>query len=314
MAKSMIMINVILLLVKCNVCKRNASKNRTIENGVCNECTINNDAAQESDVPNYDGAPCNPEDTLGNIKFKDFAQWMHLFIKEQIVNELKSYKKALDDVTKKYTEVRKELGTANVEIQDLKKKVADIVKERGDDVKITNDNLRYLINLDRNTRQRNVLLFGVPEDELQIGDKLCNSDEEVVNYIIELFELEHQVTFIEAFRLGKNTASPSDVTDGRKRSRPIKIIFETSSMARKVTDSSPKLKELFKDNDTNIYMKPDKTKSERDEYTRLGKRKAELLNQHPTVDGQPPRVVLKSGKLLVDNTQVDYYRTPATLF
>ena len=57
--------------------------------------------------------------------------------------------------------------------------------------------------------------------------------------------------------------------------------FEISSMARKVSEYSPRLKVLFKDSDANIYVKPDRTKSERDEYTRLGKRKTELLNQHP---------------------------------
>ena len=85
-------------------------------------------------------------------------------------------------------------------------------------------------------------------------------------------------------------------------------------MARKVSEYSPRLKVLFKDSDTNIYVKPDRTKSERDEYTRLGKRKTEQLNQHPSTEELPPRVMLKSGKLLVDNTQVDYYRTPDTIF
>ena len=133
-------------------------------------------------------------------------------------------------------------------------------------------------------------------------------------HFVLLRELNDQLSYIEVFRLGKKTTTSSDVTDGRKRSRPIKIRFETSSMARKVSEYSPRLKVLFKDSDTNIYVKPDRTKSERDEYTSLGKLKTELLNQHPSTEGQPPRVMLKSGKLLVDNTQVDYYRTPETPF
>ena len=55
------------------------------------------------------------------------------------------------------------------------------------------------INLDRNTRQRNLLLFGVPEDELYIGDKTFNSDVDVVNHIFELLELNDQVSYIEVF-------------------------------------------------------------------------------------------------------------------
>ena len=67
--------------------------------------------------------------------------------------------------------------------------------------------------------------------------------------------------------------------------------------------------------EANIYMKPDKTKAERDEYSRLGKKKDELLLRHPLADENgEPRVVLKSGVLLVDGVQVDCYKTPQSLF
>ena len=45
----------------------NPTKNRTIKNNVCNECTNNKDTDQDDNTVNYDDAPCDPEDTLGNI-------------------------------------------------------------------------------------------------------------------------------------------------------------------------------------------------------------------------------------------------------
>lgn len=84
-------------------------------------------------------------------------------------------------------------------------------------------------------------------------------------------------------------------------------------MAKVLLNSRSKLKDMFGEN-VAIYIKPDKTKSEREEFTRLGKKKQELIERHPTAVGDDPRVVLRSGRLLVDNAEVDCYKTPQTLF
>ena len=84
-------------------------------------------------------------------------------------------------------------------------------------------------------------------------------------------------------------------------------------MAKVLFNSRMKLKDMFGEG-VAIYIKPDKTKSERDEFTRLGKKKQELMEKHPTAIGDDPRVVLKNGRLLVDNAEVDCYKTPQTLF
>ena len=64
----------------------------------------------------------------------------------------------------------------------------------------------------------------------------------------------------------------------------------------------------------NIYVKPDKTKSEQNEFQRLGKKKEELLLKYPTVDVDNPRVTLKKGSLQVDGVEVDKYEPVQTLF
>ena len=84
-------------------------------------------------------------------------------------------------------------------------------------------------------------------------------------------------------------------------------------MARALLDTRAKLKDMFGEN-VAIYIKPDKTLSEREEFTRIGKKKQELMERHPTPDGDDPRVVLKNGRLIVDNAEVDCYKTPQSLF
>ena len=180
------------------------------------------------------------------------------------------------------------------------------------ETKTARDNCRYLVNHDRSARQRNVLLFGVPDnDEITIGDETVNSNQEAAQTIFGKLGI-HDAKVLESFRLGKK--KENDENAERPHSRPIKVCLESSSIARSILTESPKLNNLFEGTGTNIYIKADKTKAERDEYTRLGKKKAELLLRHPTEDGGEPRVVLKNGILLVDNVQVDCYKTPQSLF
>ena len=110
------------------------------------------------------------------------------------------------------------------------------------------------------------------------------------------------------FRLGKKI-NTNDDNEGRYRCRPIKIIFHSAAMANKVLLKSRVLRDLYGET-VKMYFKPDKTQSEREEYTRLGKLKTVLMERHPTPDGGDPRVVLRYGRLYVDNAEVDSYRSP----
>lgn len=302
-------------MAKCKVCKKNASKNRIITNEICNECS------PKANVDNisYDEAPFDPDDTLGTTKIKDFVEWMlKMFVQcvnQSTAKELSECKKELANTKQDLVNARKELNTAKTDIKSLETKLKTLHDDHEKSKKCSQENLRYLINHDRNLRQRNVLLFGLPdEDVIPLGDESFDSDHDAVLNIFEKLELPEEVEITELFRLGKKNHENDEATGEARRSRPVKVCLGSSSMAKSLLKNSFKLKEVF-NNDCKVYIKPDKSKAEREEYTRLGKRKKELLERHPTVaENDPPRVVLKNGSLLVDNVQVDHYKTPQTLF
>ena len=99
-------------MAKCLTCKKNATKNRLLVDGICNECSL-----KEIKV-DYDNAPCNPDDPLGTIKFKDFVEWMlSVFVKcvQNSVNaEMSECKKMVDESRKELVETKKELASAKV--------------------------------------------------------------------------------------------------------------------------------------------------------------------------------------------------------
>ena len=171
---------------------------------------------------------------------------------------------------------------------------------------ISDNNLKYLVNLDRNERIQNVCLFGVPEDntDLTIEETTASTDKDkfelILNYISAAPVL-NQTTDI--FRLGKLTTGNGP--------RPIKIKFISSEGPTTILKESKKLKDL---EGHTIYFKPDKTKAEIAEYKRMGKRKTELLQVYPTANDGPPRVVLNKGSLTVDGAEVDRFKSVQTLF
>ena len=297
-------------MVKCNSCKKNASKTRTLTDGVCNECSA-------MATINYDNAPCNPDDTLGTIKFKDFIEWMVIVfakhVKDSVTAELTLCKTELAATKKDLGDTQKELATVKSDMQSLKTKLKTLTDDHEKTKTCTKDNMRYLINHDRNVRQRNVLLFGLPDvEEITLGNATFKSDREAVQHIFEKLEVSDDMKFTDFFRLGKKDVIGNDNEDGPKP-RPIKMCLESSNMVKSLLHNRSKLKDMFGE-DSTIYIKPDKTKSERDEFTRMGKKKQELMERHPTAVGDDPRVVLKNGRLVVDGAEVDCYKTPQSLF
>ena len=297
-------------MAKCDVCKKNATQKRIVTDGICNECS-------KKQSINYDDAPCNPNDTLGTIKFKDFVEWMVVdfakHVKDSVTAELADCRRELAETKKDLAKTRQELTQVKADITSMNGKMKALSEDHEKTKKCTSDNLRYLINHDRNVRQRNVLLFGLPDDEeIKLGNDTFDSDRAAVEHIFERLEVENDVKLTEFFRLGKKVAREEDAEEEPKP-RPVKICFKSSNMAKVLMSSRMKLKDMFGE-DVSIYIKPDKTKSERDEFTRLGKKKQELMEHHPTPVGENPRVVLKNGRLLVDNAEIDSYKTPQTLF
>ena len=106
----------------------------------------------------------------------------------------------------------------------------------------------------------------------------------------------------ELFRLGKKDNQSED------KIRPLKVRMLTSTSVTAILGAAKKLKNL---EDYKIYVKPDKTKGEREEFTRLGKKKEQLLQEY---DNDAERVKLEKGVLYVDNVEVDRYKSVQSLF
>ena len=206
---------------------------------------------------------------------------------------------------------RKSLKTAHEKIAELSTKV-DTLKTNLREVteanvnleKTSGNNLKYLINLDRNSRRSNVILFGVSETEdLVINEVSARSDKEKIDALLKFIEVHEEVEVLRYYRLGKEP-------EGEERRRPVKVELKNSEMVSLILANAKKLRPL----NQKLFFKPDKTKKEREEYQRLLKKKETLMLSHPTEEGAPDRVVLAKGVLTVDGAVNDRYMTLQTLF
>ena len=189
-------------------------------------------------------------------------------------------------------------------VDTLTANLKEVVEENKRLKKTGENNLKYLVNLDRNTRRSNVILFGLSETEdLTIDGNHVNGDKAKLEALLSFIKVREKVEVCSHTRLGKESE------DGDKI-RPVKLIVKNSDMAALIVSNAKQLKAL----NQKLYFKPDKTAKEREEYQRLLTKKNELLEAHPAEEGQESRVVLKKGVLTVDGVEKDRYKTPQTIF
>ena len=167
-----------------------------------------------------------------------------------------------------------------------------------------NNMTKYLVNVDRNSRQHNAILFGVPESETILRregmeEVEAKDDTQKVSELLKVVGFKDKVK--QHIRLGREGDRP----------RPIKLIFHSPSEAFSAISNSENLKKVV---NHKIFIKPDKSKSENAEFKRVGDKKKELLEEYPTIEGQRPRVVLKKGVLTLDGVEVTRYTPVQTLF
>ena len=301
----------------CKQCGKKETKNLSIDKftGLCQKCSV----AKQPATRGTDGAAANQQGesveidedaTLSDIPFRQFKAWIQFVIKDTIQAEAKL---ALDKCSKDIDAVKKDLGlekqkvaSLTTQVNELKTKVTDLEQEHKKTKEVGEANLKYLINSDRNARKHNVMIFGLLEnDDLVIQN---DAEEEIVRAVNDhekvaavLSHLESDISKTSYFhRLGAAGDNP----------RPIKVYFNSMKEAQTAISNGKNLNQLKE----KIYVKADKTKSEAEEYKRIGKRKSELLLQHPTVDPNNPVVTLAKGILKVNGTEVDRYKSPQTLF
>ena len=134
-------------------------------------------------------------------------------------------------------------------------------KERDDLKKTTMNNLKYLVNHDRNSRRCNVMLFGVPENEdMMINGIEAAGDKEKIDVLLDYIRVKDDVEILSFARLGK----PAEEDEEEDKKRPIKIVLKNSEMAALITANAKLLRPL----DRMIFLKPDKTVKEREEFQR----------------------------------------------
>ena len=266
-------------------------------------------ASIESDA---DASDIQDDTALSEIKFGDLKTWFRgelrssikEIVKEELKTELDSMKKNVEDV-KSLADQNKQSTVANsTRLDKISDDVKTLSQEHKETETMSKNNLKYLVNLDRNERRQNIIIFGVPESELVIDSVTANTDIEKCNVLFWVMNVEDEcrTAVKEIFRLGKITEG-----DTEKR-RPLKVKFLSSGPASAVLNPSKKLKDIESEN---IYVKPDKTKGEQLEFKRIGDRKAQLLVEY---NNDAERVKLSKGVLYVDEIEVDRYKSVQTLF
>lgn len=303
----------------CNQCEDTFT--RVGNNGVCKNCrdSIENDNGNL--IPGitneeFDNLPDLPnnwlDEPIHNLKGGHILKIL-LLGNNAFTARIDEIEKASKKIGKELEATKKSLALATKDITELKTKVASLTntlvetKKERDELKTTGvNNLKYLINLDRNVRRSNVILLGVPEDHnLVIGENEAEEEKEKIDVLLDHIKVKNKVEILSHFRLGKKHERL-----GEDPKRPIKIVLKNSEMATLITSNARLLKPLGK----KIFFKPDKSAKEREEFQRLLKKKNEKMISHPTEEGAPCRVLLKQGVLTVDGIEVDRYKTPQTIF
>ena len=80
------------------------------------------------------------------------------------------------EVKKEKKELSTKLSSAETSLDQTKKELVLINESNKANKKTSENSLKYLINLDRNIRRKNVTLFGVPENySFTIADEPANT-------------------------------------------------------------------------------------------------------------------------------------------
>ena len=302
----------------CCVCGKKPSRNRTLDpsTAVCSVCS-SGENSQGITTPNGDAATAidpevNDDVVLSELTFGDLKNWFRGevrstikdIMKEELKTELDNVKKNISD-TKALADKNSQTTAANTtKIEKLSGNFKALEKEQKDTAKISKDNLKYLVNLDRNERRQNVIFFGVPEGDMVINSVTHKSDIDKCNALFHVMKVTDvcRNAVRDIFRLGKISEEEPD------KRRPLKVKFLSAQPASMTLKAGKELKNLQNEN---IYVKPDKSKKEQEEFRRIGDRKTALLAEY---DNDEERIKLEKGVLFVDGVEVDRYQSVQTLF
>ena len=266
----------------------------------CTECAPDDDAEEFATI--------NPDAMLSELSVKDFTAWfknelgLDTLIQKKVENVTKEIKNEVEVLRKSVKTANEDIAKLKSKVDELSQDLTEVKNENKILKKSCENNLKYLVNHDRNMRRSNVMLLGLPEDEdLVIGEATVKGDDDKIHALFKFLKVETVVEMVSYSRLG---------TSEEGKLRAIKIELKNGDMAREIIKEAHNLKTLNK----KIFFKPDKSVKEREEFQRLLKKKEECIISHPTADGQQDRVILEKGVLKVDGVEIDRYKSPQTIF
>ena len=270
-------------MTKCSKCEN--FQTRLKRGKLCDSCyeEANADESEtenDMDDPQYLNKPMSELVVADIIKIVKGAN-------SPIAKKLDDFK---DDVTGKVADLEKRVKILESE---NKKKDRDI-----NTLKYTVVNMQKSLNrLDQEKRYLNAIVSGLPEDEMAFDNGNGNmeslkDDKEKIQKLSSLMECQINIDNLKIERIG-------NVRNGYNR--VIKIEFTTSKDRNEFTKNGKKLKEngdLWK----KVYVKKDENPVYAGENFRL---RDEFRKIKDNPENSEKSVVLKDGKILVDNEVVD---------
>ena len=203
------------------------------------------------------------------------------------VVELETITKKLDIVVTKEKETVEELS------KEVKSKATEITQLK----KAVYNQQIFLENVQKKELMNNVIITGIPNDNVTIDDITYQSNEEKVALILtETCDINTEDYEITPYKAAEN-----------RLTYVCKVVFKDFEMKMKVLKNAMKLKQ----NNTlkTVYLKWDEPKLTRQENYRLRKMKRELISKHPN-----DKVELKKGVLTHNDIQCDKFDLTNQIF
>ena len=235
----------------CSNCGRKPTKNRTLNEhtAICSDCTVEIDdnpiAASQANhpsttYPHPPAPPCDIDDspTLNNVTFGALNDWLTATYTSHVAHIDQRLTKEINQVKEDVDKTKTDLANTNNELMQLKKNLTDFKRTSNENAAaleqcvrsleeeskkhkmVSDNNLKYLVNLDRNNRRQNICVFGVPENDLRIDGSTATTDKDKCGVILTYIGVPVLDQATDIFRLGKPTAD--------SKPRPIKLKFPSS--------------------------------------------------------------------------------------
>ena len=136
-----------------------------------NSNIINGDVTEQTSIDATSSQTPTPQElfeenflnkSLTELNASDLVNMFHTISSKTVIPEIHNLTKGFHTIKTELNNTKKELVKAQQDIVNLKTETKSLAEEINTVKETTNNNLKYLVNHDRNVRRKNVILFGVP--------------------------------------------------------------------------------------------------------------------------------------------------------